>query len=455
MTQSTLLIFNIESKLINSVCSSSIILILLFNIFSKYQLHKMMKRSSRYISVAGEESYISYASSKSLLDPDEYQISCFSKEVPVGKKDKLCYSNLNFGNQTKKINIYFILLFCILVFGVSFIRSGNLYLSITSLCCILILCYPLSKDFCFKYVVNKMSKKLYKKDILLYKYSALDKIEDCNNLIISNKEFFNTDSFRLQKIKVFDYNKINDSIINVASLLQASHSLMSKMFLKIIGNKISLIKEVNNIEKDPNNGLKGIINNQEIIFGTSDYLLDNHIVIPSKYVNLSQTISEDKSLKTLYVAIDGLLTAMFLIKMKSNIGFNKTLKLLVKNDLRITICLDEPFICSEDIEYIYNINKDYISSITPDDKENIDDSDLGIFHNGKFDSLMTSIIKCIKIKQSFKLISLLELVGILAAGIMIMSFVLINMMSSVTYLVLISIQIFWFGIMFLMSHIHN
>lgn len=454
--QSTFSIFNNQVNTLTGLYTPSIILALLFRRMSQYKLNKIMKLRSRFISYHSDDilKSVKYAKFKNMLAPDEDNIMCFSEDQTLSNKGKLCYDECGYGLYTKSLYIYLILIFCLLVGIISFFVSHNLYTVISSVCCCLVVAYPLSKDFGFKSIISRFEKKLFKKNILLYKYSAIDKVKDCHDIIIDNNQFFNSDNFKLIKMKIFDYNKINDSIIDISSLLLESRSLIAKVFLDIIGNKRSLIKEVFNIEKCIN-GITGLVDNKNVILGTSDYLLDNNIVIPSKYINLSAAIVEDKSLKTLYVAIDGYLTAMFLIKVTPFSEIKNSLKLVEKNDFKLSICLKEPFISAEDISCIYNLNKNFIREVTIDEKNEINSCKIGILHNERADSVITSIVECLKIKQCFNIASMVEFLSFVLTSCLIVTFIFLNVIYSITFTRLLLIQFFWFFVEFLVSNIRR
>ncbi|MBP0979328.1 MAG: hypothetical protein J6C55_01625 [Oscillospiraceae bacterium] len=452
--QSTLAIFNNKVNNINSLYSPSVILILFFNILSKYKFYKIMKTSSKYISSCENINFVNYVETKNILEPDRYNISCFSQESNNSTKPKLCLSNLDFITRDKKLYIYLILLFCFSVSGICFLNNNNIYSMISSLCCMFIIAYPLSSDFCFKRAIYKLFKKLYKNKILLYKYLAIDKVKSCENLIIDNNICFDQDSFKLIKIKIFDYNKINDSIINISSLLDRSESLLSKIFLGIINNKTTLIRKVKNFKKNNNGGLSGEINGESVFFGTSDYLLDNNIVVPSKYVKLSNTISEDKTLKALYVAINGVLTAMFLIKLNGLKEINDSLEKVKKEGLKITLCLKDVFISSDDVSFIYNIDRDDINEILSEDKQDINYKNLGILNSKNLDSLILAVTKCININKKFNILYLLKSISLILTSCLVITFIALGAINYITFGGLILIQLFWLGITLLIADIY-
>lgn len=456
VVQCTLSVFNSQVNTLTGLYTPSIILALLFRRLAQCKLHKIMKLKSRFISCHSDDilKSVKYAKYKNMLAPDEDNIMCFSEDQEFNNKGKLCYDECDYGLYIKNLYIYLILIFCVLVGAVAFFVSHNVYTVISSLCCFLVIAYPLTKDFGFKYIINRFERKLFKKNILLYKYSAIDKVKDCRDIIIDNNEFFSSENFKLIKMKIFDYNKINDSIIDISSLLLESRSLIAKVFLDIIGNKRSLIKEVSNIEKDVN-GITGFVDNKNVIFGTSDYILDNNIVIPSKYINLSSAIVEDKSLKTLYVAIDGYLTAMFLIKVTPFNEIKNSLKLIEKNDFKLAICLKEPFISAEDVSYIYNLNKNVIREITIDEKNEINSCEMGVLHSERADSVITSIVECLKIKQCFDVASMVEFLSFLLTSCLVVTFIFLNVIYSITFTRLLLIQLFWFLVVFLVSNIRR
>ena len=450
--QSTLAIFDSKAIKLSNIYSPSIILILLFSILSKYQLHKIMKNNSRYLSVCEDTDEVRFTNIENLLDPQEYNIACFSQKSDSKSKPKLCFSNFDILKQGKKLYIYMILLFCLGFSLVSFFINNNLYFVLNSLCCMLIISYPLSDDFCFGRSVYRESKKLFKNKILLYKYSAIKKIKNCKSLIIDNDMFFDQTSFKLVKIKIFDYNKINDSIIDISSLLYQSKSLLSGLFLNIINNKLTLLKKSKILKKE-NNGIIGNIDENKIIFGTSDYLLDNNIVIPSKYVRLSDSLAADKTLKALYVAHNGVLTAMFLIKVIKLEKIKEFLEQLKKSDVKITLCLKDMFISSEDLACIYDIDKDSMLEISDKDKNNISSKKLGILHSEGLSSFIVAITRCIKINKKFDILSVLEIVNFILTSCLIVTFIVLGAINYITFSGLVLIQLFWLIISIIISSI--
>ena len=481
--QSSLVLVNGQISKLTGIYTPSLILILLFDVLSKHQLHRLMKRKSRYISLFKDVKSVNCSNFKNVLNPEQNKISCFSQDLLDTKDNLLCLSNLQCGKQVSNMYIYIILFLSLVIFGFSFLINNDLYLAVSSLCCVLIGMVPLSKDFCFKFIVNRLSKKLFRKEILLYKYSAIDKIKNCDRFVIDNDEFFAKDDFKLIKMKIFDNKQINSSIVYISSLLRKADSSISKVFMDIIGNKESMLKDVKNIKLDENFGLTGFvcenidinknisvginidkendeeisgkIEEKEVVFGTSDYLLDSNIVIPSKYINLSRSILEDRTLKTLYVAIDGILTAMFLIKITPSKEIADALKSVTKNNLKITLNLKDVFITADDVIQIYGINKELVSEISVETKRNIESKNLGILHTGKLSGLTTSIVETMRTRQFFDVTFVLEIVGMILTGCLVVTFIALNSISYITFARLMLIQLFWFLIVFLVPNTHK
>lgn len=451
--QSCFGLFDIYATKLTGLYAPTVVLILLFNILSKWFIHSNMKRNSRFMISQRNITEVGYCYFNNILNPEADKLSCTS--VKNTRSPQLCYSNMSSEKFTNKLCIYLLLLLSFLISAINFSITKDVYISISTLCCMLVVASPLSTDFCSNFVINQISKKLYKNKSILYKYSAIYKLKECENLIIDNNEFFLEDNFKLLKMKIFDYNKINESIIDIASLLVKTESRLTKVFLDIIGNKTQLIKEVTNIEQTANLGYSGIIDNKKITFGTSDYLLDNNIVIPSKYIKLSGDMDNDKSLKTLYIAIDGLLTAMFLIKITPNQEMVKTIKNINKNDLKITCSLVDTFITIDNISYIYNINKNNLNTISPNEKSDIQFNNLGILYSGTTTNFVTSIANCIKIKHLLNVAYILQLVSIISGFCLIITFVALNAINLITFSGLIGIQLFWLFISFIISNIHR
>ena len=451
--QSCFGLFTTYSTKLTSLYTPPVILILFFNILSKWYIHSNMKRNSRFMISQKNIYEVTYCYFNNILNPKTDKLSCTSSKNT--NTPKLCYSNINSEKVTNNLFIYFLLLISFLIPTIYFTITQNLYSSISALCCTLILASPISTDFCYNFTITKVCKKLYKNKSILYKYSAIYKLKECENLIIENNEFFSEDNFKLLKMKIFDYNQINSSIINITSLLVKAQSMFAKVFLNIINNKTQLIKDVTNIEQHTGLGYCGTIDNKKIIFGTSDYLLDNNVVIPSKYVKLSGDMDNDKSLKTLYVAIDGLLTAMFLIKITPKNEIIPILKNINKNDLKITLSLVDTLITIDNISYVYNINKNNLSTISPAEKADIKFDNLGIMYSGTIYNFVIAITNCIKIKHLLNITYILQIISIVLGLCLTTTFVALNSINLITFSGLIGIQLFWLFITFVISNTHK
>ena len=441
-----------EPEFYNMIYVPSTIMILLFSIFSKYLQNSHMKINSRFLMSEDKKFEIIYSKEDNIINPNLKDISCSYK---CKLAFELCYNKLKNESYSTRILVYFLILLSFTISAVCFIQTNNIYFSLTALTCIIIACCPLSTDFCFNFIIHRLVKKMSKNKSILYKYSVLNKIKDCNNLLFNSSDLFNQNSFKLIKIKILDYNQINTSIINIASILVNSNSLLSKVFMDILNQRSDLLKDISSIRKDNDLGFSAIIDDKEVIFGTRDYLLDNNIVIPSKYINLPDEIESDKSLKNLFVSIGGILTAMFLIKITPVDEVSNMLKLLYKNEIKITLRSVDPILTSENISYIYNFNIDNISILQSNKEPLMTSNNLGVLYANPIVNFIKSIISLKKFKSASNICFFIQLIGILISCCLIIALIWLNSINLITYQNLLLTQFFWLLITWLISSIHR
>jgi cation transport ATPase len=110
-----------------------------------------------------------------------------------------------------------------------------------------------------------------------------------------------------------NYNK-EDLIQIIASLESKSEHPLGKAIVKYFkSNENGELTEVENFEMIIGRGIRGTVNTKEVLAGTPELLADNHISIPSEWIDSTMSQFIEKGSTIIYTAIDGKFTGAIIL----------------------------------------------------------------------------------------------------------------------------------------------
>lgn len=209
--------------------------------------------------------------------------------------------------------------------------------------------------------LGKASKKYMRNHGIMLGYQSVEDFYDANSVMIDADTLFPAGSIRLCSIKLFSDTKIDEALLDAASLTAHADSILKELFSDVISGKENILSRVENFVYEDSMGLCGWINNKRILFGNRE-LMNSHNIegIPTKTKESEFT---ENGKDALYLSVSGNLAAMFIIEITAGDSIKKSMKQLEKHDMAVIIKTIDPFITINRISELFGFNDELLKII--------------------------------------------------------------------------------------------
>lgn len=209
--------------------------------------------------------------------------------------------------------------------------------------------------------LGKASKKYMRNHGIMLGYQSVEDFYDANSVMIDADTLFPAGSIRLCSIKLFSDTKIDEALLDAASLTAHAGSILKELFSDVISGKENILSRVENFVYEDSMGLCGWINNKRILFGNRE-LMNSHNIegIPTKTKESEFT---ENGKDALYLSVSGNLAAMFIIEITAGDSIKKSMKQLEKHDMAVIIKTIDPFITINRISELFGFTDELLKII--------------------------------------------------------------------------------------------
>ncbi|MEG0457174.1 MAG: hypothetical protein RR549_03490, partial [Oscillospiraceae bacterium] len=328
-----------------------------------------------------------------------------------------------------------------------YFNDKNLIYAFTAASIFIAITCPLTSCLSGYSLLYKLSSKLFKKGAVVTGYEAAHSLSETNGIIIDAKDLFPVGTITLHGVKTFSSERIDEAIVNVASVVYAAKGAYSDMFLEVVEGKTELLKTVDSYLYEDGMGVSAWIGSQRILVGNRQ-LLENHGVdAPSKDYE-DRYIKEAREI--IYLAVAGTLAAMFIIKYNPDNEIKYYLEKIQKAGFDIFIKTNDSNLTEEKISTIYNVDKEILKVIPGSaypDLEKVtatrESSFAKAIHTGTFPAFASTVFGSAKLNSAMKFSVVLQIINVLfCAGVSIFM-CLTGSVIGLTLPVMLAIELFW------------
>ena len=191
-------------------------------------------------------------------------------------------------------------------------------------------------------------------------YNCIDEFADTNSILIDAAQLFPQGSVNLAAIKVFSDTRIDEAIVEAASLTSQSGSILKNMFYDIIAGKTELLNPVESYIFEDSMGLCGWINNKRVLLGSRELMMNHSISgIPSAAKEQEYV----KGRSAVYLSISGELSAMFIVEMKPSMEVKHALEALQKHEVYTVIRSVDSLVTIRRLSEMFDISPEFFKLI--------------------------------------------------------------------------------------------
>ena len=439
----------------NTVFLYSIVVILgmFFNTIGKLSIIKRVRLNFRFVSGGYEKYAITFPESEKLSNFVKEQFDADYAGVAVPKKSDFIGEFLGYSyradpaDKISKILSPLIFVGALILSVVSFVLIKDFQKAACTFAAITVMCSPISIMLSVNVPLTRVVKGIITRGSMISGMAACNEVYDTNSILVKSSDLFPKGSIQLSAIKTFAAGKIDDVILDAASVVVRAESDLSEVFLSVIGGRKDLLREVDSIVYEESMGLSAWVDSKRILIGNRELIHHHGIAVPSKdyeerYLN--------SGMDMVYLAESGELVAVFLIQYKPGTQIKKSMKALKNTGIGVVVVSTDPNIDSRKISRIFDVNEEMIKTVPankqgeterfmrPSVRENV-----GTASISSFSAFAQTIYAAIRLKGIVTLaVSLQAAASILAFAIMAF-FTIISGSSSVAIGPILLYQLFW------------
>ncbi len=318
---------------------------------------------------------------------------------------KLSYAKDPSENMASKISIWTLLTAVITSIIHAFIYKNWLG-ACSSLAMVNCLTIPVACMLSVNIPMKKLCRSALLNDAMIVGYPAVKQFADTSAVMLDSKELYPFSCVKLMSLIPFVSNEmLEDSLLNVASVLKFANTSLTYVFSELIQKKEDELPFVDSVKFEENKGIVGLVGGERVLIGRRS-LMDKYGVLGIDNVSFTTKKKwEDHHRTMIYIANAGQLVAVIETAYYPDEKIKAELVRLQENGVSILVRTVDPVIQSDTIARDYALHKNSVkvfpNSLGHICKQVISEKNKRarcyICTRGKFQSLATAVSGCIKI----------------------------------------------------------
>lgn len=247
------------------------------------------------------------------------------------------------------------------ILGHSSHGSSSVYIGISVFVAVVAICTGFSMMLIVNLPMLRASKKNAELQGVVLGYESIDEFAETNSILIDAGQLFPQGSVKLAAIKVFSDTRIDEAIVEAASLASQAGSILKNMFYDIIAGKTELLNPVESYIYEDSMGLCAWINNKRVLLGNRELML-NHSIEGMPPLSKEKEYTESGRC-AVYLSISGELSAMFLVEINPTMEVRQSLQELQKNGIYVMVRSVDSLVTINRLSELFDISPEYLKLI--------------------------------------------------------------------------------------------
>ncbi len=239
--------------------------------------------------------------------------------------------------------------------------SSSVFIGISVFVGVVTICTGFSVMLVVNLPMLRASAKNAENQGVLIGYDSVEDFAETNSVLIDAEQLFPQGSVKLSAIKVFSDTRIDEAIVEAASLTTQAGSILKNMFYDIIAGKTELLNPVESYIFEDSMGLCGWINNKRVLLGNRELMM-NHSIEGVPPITKEKEYTENGRY-AVYLSISGELSAMFLVEITPTMEVRQAFRDLQKNGIYAMIRTVDSLVSINRLSELFEISPEYLKLI--------------------------------------------------------------------------------------------
>ena len=352
------------------------------------------------------------------LDMDDPAVAVSVKAKELVDFEDYAYSN-DFSENLSRVLAPICLLASAAVSAAGYFLSEdpNLFAALTAFSALTAVCSPLTASIAASMPLARMSKKLHKDGAMIAGYDGADELSDVSAVVLSASDLFTPKDVTLFSVKPFAEKRIDEALLDAASLVCSTESTLSGIFSNIIQGQKNLLRPVENIVYEDGMGLSAWVNKKRVLIGNRALMQHYGVDTPSK--DFEAKYCRDHR-DILYLANSGELSAMFVLGYSANEDVEDMLEDLEDQNIALVVSTNDPNVNAEKICRLYDFPMEDIRIVPAQAREALleyqaerETAPAQAAHMGTAASLVSTVCASYSTRTAVILATMIQFIGVI------------------------------------------
>ncbi len=307
-------------------------------------------------------------------------------------------------------------------------------------------CAPFTVTLAAALPLGRMSRVLHKDGAMVAGYQSAESFAGVDAVVLRATDLFPASEVILYNVKTFAEKRIDEALLDAASVICASDSTLTGVFSKIIQGQTKLLKPVENIVYEDGMGLSAWVNKKRVLIGNRQLMKKYGIDLPSRDYEL-KFVRDNRDI--LYLANSGELSAMFVLGYNPAPEVQEAIDKLNVKGYYLIVNTNDPNVTAEKISRLFDFPADGIkimpSTLKPEMERlsNQPTARAEVAHMGSLTSMVSALCAAEAAKTAVSTGVIIQLIGIVLGYGILAFFAFAKAMEFLTPDLLVIYLIIW------------
>ncbi len=240
--------------------------------------------------------------------------------------------------------------------------SKNAFAGISTFAGVVLMGLPMAAGLSAAVNLRAVNKKLNAEGAVINGYSAVEDAVNSNGVVIDACDAFQRGGCNIEGMKIYHKMRVDEAILYTASVVIASGGVMAEIFEGVIDGKRQLLFPVESLSYEEKLGCSCWIHNHRVLVGNRELLVHHNVEVPDK--ELEEKFKQNGR-NVIYLAIEGKISAMFVVVYKANEETAKYMRELEKDGLTIFFRTSDANITEQFLEHEFGLPSNVVKIINP------------------------------------------------------------------------------------------
>ena len=336
---------------------------------------------------------------------------------------------------------------------------GDFYTTLSAFTATICLCSPIGLLFAVHLPMRRAAGRLYRHGAAVLGYRAVEDYVDINAALTTASKLFPKGSVTLYGIKTFGEQRIDQAILDAASVAYRAGSILTDVFMQVINGKIGILSPVENLLYEDGMGVSAWVGNRRVLIGSRELMLNHGVDVPSRDY---ETRFLDDGKELVYLSTGGELSGVFIVGLSADPRVKAALKRQEQNDIFLSVKSVDPILDQNKLGALFDVeplmfkiiparlHEAYERETAPADKVSSP-----VVNNGSFYSYIRALVCAKRLKGAVMIGMVLQLASVVAGYALLSVFGVLRDFSQLTTLALTVYEAVWLVLTIIGAHLRG